>query len=298
MKRVCLALFAIASLGTASPEVTVTAELGPWAGRGPWSVEPVEWEVEIPFKVFDNVYYVGTSHVSSYLITTSVGLVLIDATAADAVEGLLDRIAALGFDPKQIEYLLITHPHNDHYGGAVRIQELTGATVCMSGEDWSFLERRKGREDRPQYQWTTDPAPARDRVIEDGEVIRLGDSTFTFYVTPGHTPGSLSMEYVVVDGDRSYRALTPGGLGFSYGPEWNRAYIASFERLRKIGHWDVVLSNHPFMMPVNLFRSVTGPASAERDEHPVVRGRAEIDAWLAALLEVAREKEAAERQPD
>ena len=119
--------------------------------RTPWSdLARGNWKVQIPFQIFDNVYYVGTEHVSSYLITTPGGLVLIDATNADTVDSLLDNVRQLGFDPSEIEYVFITHPHDDHYGGTARIKEATGATICMSGEDWEFLEQRERRADQPE----------------------------------------------------------------------------------------------------------------------------------------------------
>ena len=292
MKRACLAI--IIGLTAAS---AVAAQGLEWSGRGPWSADRGDWHVEIPFQVFDNVYYVGTDHVSSYLITTPGGLVLIDATSAETVDSLLDNVRQLGFDPAEIRYVFITHPHNDHYGGALRVQEVSGATIGMSEADWEFLEQRERNAEQWYYQWTTNTAPPRDRVIEDGEVVMLGDSAFKFYVTPGHTPGSLSMEYVVSDGDQHYLALTPGGLGYSYGPDWNETYIASFERLREMGHWDVMLSNHPFMVPGNLFKRMiegAGNAQAEPRTHPVVQGKAALETWLEQLLEVAREKAQAE----
>ena len=125
----------------------------------PWSgLTGGDWRVPIPFQIFDNVYYVGTEHVSSYLITTPGGLVLIDATNADTADSLLDNVRQLGFDPSQIEYVFITHPHDDHYGGAARIKEATGATIGMSGEDWEFLEQRERRADQPL---TSGPRTAR-----------------------------------------------------------------------------------------------------------------------------------------
>lgn len=293
MKRACMAM-AVGLIATS----VVGGQAQDWR-QTPWSGQTGgDWNIEIPFQIFDNVYYVGTEHVSSYVITTPGGLVLIDTTSADAVDGLLDNVRKLGFDPSEIEYVFITHPHNDHYGGAARIKEVTGATIGMSDEDWEFLEHLERRADRPEYQWTTNSAPARDRVIEDGEVIMLGDSAFRFYVTPGHTPGSLSMEYIVSDGAQHYRALTPGGLGFSYGPEWNEAYINSFERLREMGNWDVVLSNHPFMVPGHLFTRMSELDGTERTDgatHPVVQGQAENNEWLDALLKIAREKAELER---
>jgi len=86
-------------------------------------------------------------------------------------------------------------------------------------------------------------------------------------------------------------------LGFSYAPEWNDAYIASMEKLRKRGPWDVVLSNHPFMMPVNLFEAMSKVDGSKRSTHPLVLGRAAIDEWLQRLLTIAREKAESERAP-
>jgi len=267
-----------------------------WIKRGAWNSQ-TKVTIQIPFKVFDNIYYVGTEHVSSYLVTTSNGLVLIDATNAKTVDGVLANVGKLGFDPKHIKYVFITQAHQDHYGGAPRIKEATGATIGMSRQDLEFLEQKTLRPTHPEYQWSGDPAPARDLVISGDRVIEVGDAVFTLHLTPGHTPGSLSIEFIAHDGDRRYRVLTPGGLGFSYGPEWNEAYITSMERLKQRGPWDVVLSNHPFMMPVHLFEAVNKIDGSKRSTHPLALGNAAIDDWLDTLLKIAREKAEAEGTP-
>lgn len=264
-----------------------------WSQRGAWSRSDAK--IPIPFKVFDNIYYVGTDHVSSYLITTSDGLVLIDATNAKTVDGVLANIRQLGFDPRNIKYVFITQAHQDHYGGAPRLKEVTGATISMSRQDLEFLEQKKLRPNDPEYQWSGDPAPARDLLIGDDKVIEVGDAGFRFHLTAGHTPGSLSIEYRAHHGDRRYRVLTPGGLGFSYGPEWNEAYITSTELLKRAGPWDVVLSNHPFMMPVHLFERMQNVDGSTQSSHPLVVGRARINEWLDTLLGIAREKAEFER---
>ena len=132
-------------------------------------------------------------------------------------------------------------------------------------------------------------------VIGDGKVIEVGNAAFVFHFTPGHTPGSLSIEFTAYDGDRRYRVLTPGGLGFSYGPEWNTAYIVSMERLKKAGPWDVVLSNHPFMMPVHLFEAMSKVDRSKPGTHPLAIGPAANNEWLDSLLKIAREKAEFER---
>jgi metallo-beta-lactamase class B len=142
-----------------------------------------EWQVQIPFRIFDNIYFVGNEAVSSYLITTSDGLVLIDATNALMVDRTLDNIRQLGFDPKDIKYVFITESHEIHYGGAAQIKAETGATICLSAADWDFVEQAAARADQPEYDWTTQVPPPRDHEIQDGEVITVGDATFTLHRT-------------------------------------------------------------------------------------------------------------------
>jgi metallo-beta-lactamase class B len=218
--------------------------------------------------------------------------VLIDATNAKTVDGVIENVRTLGFDPKNIKYVFVTQAHQDHYGGTPRIKAATGATIGMSRQDLEFLEQKKLHPNDPEYQWSGDPAPARDLLIEDGQVIEVGKAVFKFHFTPGHTPGTTSIEYTANQGDRRYRVLTPGGLGFSYGPEWNDAYIKSMELLKQRGPWDVVLSNHPFMMPVHLFEKMQNYKvdGSKPGTHPLVLGHAAINEWLDLMLKIAREK--------
>ncbi len=253
-----------------------------------------EWQVQIPFRIFDNIYFVGNEAVSSYLITTSDGLVLIDATNALMVDRTLDNIRQLGFDPKDIKYVFITESHEIHYGGAAQIKAETGATICLSAADWDFVEQAAARADQPEYDWTTQVPPPRDHEIQDGEVITVGDAKFTLHVTPGHTPGTSSFEYIAHDGDQRYRVLTPGGTGLSMGSEWTDEWVKGRERLKGLGPWDVVLGNHPNNTPGHLFKlTVEGADRDNGDPHPVVQGPADIDEWLDALLEVGRQKDQA-----
>ncbi len=250
-----------------------------------------DWKVQMPFQIFDNVYYVGNEAVSAYLITTSDGLVLIDTTTALMVNGTLDNIRQLGFDPADIEYVFITEAHEIHYGGAAQIKAETGATICMSAADWDFLEQAAAHADQPEYDWTTQVAPPRDHETQDGEVITVGDAMFTLHITPGHTPGTSSFEYIAYDGDQSYRVLTPGGTGLSMSSEWTEEWVRGRERLKARGPWDVVLGNHAFNTPGHLFKlMVDGADRTDQDPHPVVQGAAANDEWLDALSELGREK--------
>jgi metallo-beta-lactamase class B len=295
MKRVFIAtvvgLIATSVVGGQAQDESAGGREGLKWGLPSGYIPQGDWKVKIPFQIFDNVYFVGNEVVSAYLITTSDGLVLIDTTTALMVNGTLENIRKLGFDPKNIKYVFITESHEIHYGGAAQIKAATGATICLSAADWDFVEQAAARADQPEYDWTTDVAPPRDHETKDGEVIKVGDAVFTLYVTPGHTPGTSSFEYTAYDGDRRYRVLTPGGTGLSMSSEWTQPWIKGRERLKALGPWDVVLGNHPDNTPGHLFKLMSkGVDRAKGAPHPVVQGRAAIDEWMDTLLAAAREK--------
>ena len=231
-----------------------------------------------PFQIFDNAYYVGLRTVCSYLITTSDGLVLIDSTFPDTGDTVLDNIRALGFDPADIAYIFVTHAHTDHVGGAAAIQAASGARVGMALGDWEFLERQGNTE------------LARDLILEDGSQMAVGDTTFSFYVTPGHTPGSTSIEYQVRDGEDSYRVLSAGGMGMNMAPEVNSTFLDSVERLKGMGPWEVMLPNHPWLMPGTLQDVEDGLSTRAEGAHPGVVGPERIDAWFDEVIGVVHEK--------
>ena len=139
-----------------------------------------------PIKVFDNLYYVGPGYVSVWLITTSDGLVLIDGSHASYGDHILGNIRKVGFDPADIEYILISHGYLDHFGGVARIQEVSGARVVAVEEDWQMIT---AAADGPGRRGGPSPrVPARDMVVEEGDRLTLGDTTLILHNTPGHTP--------------------------------------------------------------------------------------------------------------
>src|SRR3954470_11712097 len=99
----------------------------------------VEYQKIAPFKVMDNLYYVGPGTVAVWLIPTSQGLILIDTAQEPYVDSVIDNIRKVGFDPKNIKYILLSHGHLDHFGGAVKIQKLSGARIALSEADWNFM---------------------------------------------------------------------------------------------------------------------------------------------------------------
>lgn len=264
-----------------------------WNARAPWAGRPDDAPPEAQqvagFRIFDNLYYVGLKRVSAYLVATSAGLVLIDTGFPETTDFVLDNIRAAGFDPANIKYILITHSHADHYGGAARIQQLSRARVGMSLEDWQVVERAQTGQAGGGLQLH------RDLILKDEETLRVGDTAFQFYVTPGHTPGATSIEFGAKDRGKSYRTLMPGGLGMQYGREWSATFVKSMERLKQLGPWDVLLGNHPFLMPKNLFDIQSDLAKRGQGPHPGVLGAAATNEWLDRVIQTAREKLASEQ---
>ena len=267
-----------------------------WNARAPWAGRPDNAPPEAQqiagFRIFDNLYYVGLKRVSAYLLTTTAGLVLIDTGFPETTDFVLSNIRAVGFDPANIKYILITHSHADHYGSAARIQQLSRARVGMSLEDWQVVERSQSG---PQTGPDRGILLHRDLILKDGESLRVGDAVLKFYVTPGHTPGATSIELQAQDRGKSYRTLMPGGLGMQFGREWTTTFIQSMERLKQLGPWDVLLGNHPFLMPRNLFDIQNDLGKRGQGPHPGVLGAAATSAWLDRVLQTAMEKLASEQ---
>src|SRR5213596_2272598 len=152
------------------------------------------WYAE-PARVFDNLYFVGGKIHSSWALTTREGIILIDTIYPyNSEELIIGGMRKLGLDPKNIKYVLISHAHTDHIGGAEMLQVRYGARVVMGGPDWDLVEKYPHR-----YKTM---APKRDIVATDGMKITLGGETVTVWLTPGHTPGTLVYTFTVLDRGR------------------------------------------------------------------------------------------------
>ena len=158
----------------------------PWAASNPDWVERVE-----PFKINDDIYYVGTRGLASYLIATPQGHFLIDGGLPENAEIIAENIAALGFDVGEVKYLLNSHAHFDHSGGLAALKKMSGAIMVSSeGDKWALETGLvPGSEDDANY---AAPPVKVDRTIGDNETLALGGVSLTAHLTPGHTKGCTS----------------------------------------------------------------------------------------------------------
>ncbi|QQO08507.1 MBL fold metallo-hydrolase [Breznakiella homolactica] len=172
------------------------------------------WEAYVPpFKMAENVYYIaGNDWVSCFLIDTKDGLILIDTAMHETVYLLLENIRLLGFKPKDIKKILLSHAHIDHIGGARTLKELTGATVYLGKRDLLFVTERKDLIAGEGYT-CGDIYP--DELYDDNTPITLGNISIRTVSTPGHTPGCTSFFFDVQERGKTLRCGMHGGLGLN-----------------------------------------------------------------------------------
>jgi metallo-beta-lactamase class B len=168
-----------------------------------------QWYTE-PAKVFDNLYYVGatrTTDVTIWAITTSEGIILIDAGLDYQTEDLVvNGLKKFNLDPQQIKYVLVTTAKIQNFSGARYLQDHTKARIALSEADWNVIEKSN---------FSPDLKPRKDMVIKDGQKVTLGDVTVTLYVTPGNSPGTLSMIISPLkDGNQMHVGSHFAGRGF------------------------------------------------------------------------------------
>jgi metallo-beta-lactamase class B len=205
-------------------------------GRAAGPPDRSTWHVD-PVKVFDNLYFFGQTEYAVWAITTSQGIIVIDTIFDYSVEDeVAEGMKKLGLDPANIKYAIVTHPHPDHDGGAKFLQDHYNTRVIMSPADWDVLDKR-----------TNGTKPKRDIEATDGQKLTLGDTTVTIYITPGHTPGTLSVLFPVKDNGTPHLAALWGGVGLNSDRESISKYIASAQRFSGIvkqAGADIILANH------------------------------------------------------
>ena len=247
MKRMIGQAAAYAASMVIATGTALAAAGGPMPGEGlsqsyrESQMDNVEYQKVEPIKMADNLYYVGPGYVSVYLITTPEGHILIDAAEDPYVDHVLGNIRQVGFDPADIEYIIISHGHLDHFGGVAAIQDLSGAQVGATAEDWILIEERSQQQGR--NQGPPPRMPRKDFVIEQGDTIALGGQTLTLHVTPGHTAGVMSAEFTVYDNGMPHKAFFSGGTG-GRGGVLNELAVESTSRVLAIEDIEMFLPNH------------------------------------------------------
>ena len=189
-----------------------------------------------PHKIIGNIYYVGTKTLSSFLIVTPQGNILMDSTYERNVPVIQKSVADLGFKFSDIKILLGNHAHGDHQEGDAMVKELTGAQVIAMAEDVDTLKAIKpGGKEHPI-----------DKIIHDGDSVTLGGMKLVAHLTAGHTPGCTTWTTVVRDGGKDYNVVfhcslrAQGNLTPALVDQFNR----SFKVVRALP-CDVPLGDHP-----------------------------------------------------
>lgn len=255
------------------------------AGRDGWS-DPAP-----PLRIFANVYDVGTCGITVLLLTGSSGHVLIDAATADAADGVVSNIRMLGFDPRDVRYLLSSHEHIDHAGGLRAIKLATGARMAAVTAARPALESGFASPEDPQRGAMARYQGVRiDRLLRDGDVVKLGRLRLTVHTTPGHSPGGASWTWRSCDGGvchsmayvDSVSAVSADGYRFTDHPR----YVATFRQtLAKIEglQCDLIVTPHPSASRLYERLAGDGPL-VDRDacRNYAATGRMRLDDRLAS----------------
>jgi metallo-beta-lactamase class B len=194
LARLCVAPVAV-------PSTLRDVAPGPAPARETWFIEPA--------RVFDNLYFVGSKFHNSWALKTSEGIILLDTLFTyNSEEEIIGGLKKLGLDPATVKYVIISHAHVDHVGGAKLMQDRFHSRIVIGGPDWDSIERSVNGYPLGK--------PKRDIVADDGQKITLGDTTVTIVTTPGHTPGTLSMLFTVKDKGKPLNVAYSGGTAFNF----------------------------------------------------------------------------------
>lgn len=249
-----------------------------------------------PLKVFDNLYFIGFEQIGAWVPRTSDGLILFDTlnTPMEAETVLEPDMRQLGLDPANIKYIILSHGHWDHYGGAPYFQQKYGTPVLLTTADWDLMARpRTGRGGRGG---TPPPLLKRDMEIRDGQTLTLGDTTIRFGIYPGHTPGTIMMSVPVMDRGVRRVWLIPGGA--LQVP--NRESLQAFEHIMndyfKPAKPEMLFNSHPLTMSDGLGHMDQIRKNPD-SPNPYVFGQERMARYMDIILQCRRawviEKEAA-----
>lgn len=168
-----------------------------------------------PFRICGNVYYVGDDWVCVHLIDTGDGLLLIDSGNCGATAMLVQAIWEIGFRPDDVRWMILSHGHVDHIGGANFFRHMFGTKLYLGAPDAENFEKR------PELSAIQDGTNCMDHLfdpdvrIQDGDIIVFGKTRIRFYMVPGHTAGCIACFFDIPDGNKILKAGYFGGFGFN-----------------------------------------------------------------------------------
>jgi metallo-beta-lactamase class B len=206
-----------------------------------------------PVRIHGNTYLVGTCGISSVLIVGDEGDILIDSGTEQGADLVAANIRKLGFNPTDVRILLHSHEHFDHVGGIARMEQLTGAQLFASANAAEVFKTGRPGAGDPQAATLQPFPPARvDRVVHDGEEVRLGNLMAKAYETKGHTHGALTWQWVSCDGGvcrtivyaDSLTPVSSPGYRFNDHPGAVQAFRASIAKVAALD-CDILLTPHP-----------------------------------------------------
>lgn len=190
---------------------TILVAMTPFNGLLRAQGDPAWLEAYPAFRIADNLYYIGSNGLASFLVTTPEGHILINSNLEASVPMLKESVEKLGFSFSDIRILLVSHAHFDHVAGSARLKELTGAQYMVMDADVPVVESG-GRLD---FQYGDDtvawyPAAKVDRILHDGDEVRLGGVVLVAHLTPGHTKGCTTWTMRTTDSGQNYDVVIVG----------------------------------------------------------------------------------------
>jgi metallo-beta-lactamase class B len=259
---------------------------GRGAGGAPQTPDRANWYAP-PFKVFDNLYWLGTRQHSSWALQTSAGIIIIDTNFAWATEPeIIEGLTKLGLNPRDIKYVVISHAHGDHDQGAAELQKRYSAKVVMGAPDWEATLQRPAT--------AAGGVPKRDTAVgPEGMKLTLGDTTVQIIATPGHTPGTLSHVFPVKDQGRTVMVAYSGGtLTGAFGTDGARwdEYIASQRKIGKAAAdagASVLLSNHSEYDGAYTRARLLSAPRQPGENHPFIVGADSVQRYFTVMTECA-----------
>ena len=243
-----LALVGCSDVRPPAGDSSIEADYSQWSD---WADSNPSWvEAVSPFRIIDSVYFVGTRGLSSFLITSSDGHVIIDGGLPQNAPVIVENIEKLGFDIRDVRALLNSHAHFDHSGGLAELRAASGAMLYASEGDRAALEGGFSLGDEDDQDYAAPPVPV-DSVVVDGDQVRLGDIELTARLTPGHTRGCTSWWLPVEVNGQSLDVLffcSATVAGNRLVPPQYDGMVEDYRRTFSITKdWqpDVFLANHP-----------------------------------------------------